>query len=77
MSDSVDPIDPDAMAQRITELEVKAAFTEDLLDTLNDTVAKQQLQIEALLREVLELRRQAPGEGPAFTSLRDEIPPHY
>ena len=71
-------MDEDELSRRITELEVKAAFTEDLLDTLNDTVAKQQQQIEALLREVLELRRQAPGEGGAgFTSLRDEIPPHY
>lgn len=71
-----DPADLDAMARRITELEVKAAFTEDLLDTLNDTVARQQQQIEALLREVLALRRQPP-EGPGFTSLRDEVPPHY
>jgi SlyX protein len=69
---------PEALARRVTELEVKAAFTEDLLDTLNETVARQQQQIEALLREVLELRRQAPDEGSAgFRSLRDEVPPHY
>jgi SlyX protein len=68
----------DALTRRITELEVKAAFTEDLLDTLNETVARQQQQIEALLREVLALRRQAPEEGGAgLRSLRDEIPPHY
>jgi SlyX protein len=71
-------VSPEALARRVTELEVKAAFTEDLLDTLNETVARQQQQIEALLREVLELRRQAPDEGSAgFRSLRDEVPPHY
>lgn len=69
--------DHEALVRRVTELEVKAAFTEDLLDTLNETVARQQQQIEALLREVLELRRQAPDEGTGFRSLRDEVPPHY
>ena len=67
--------DHEALVRRVTELEVKAAFTEDLLDTLNETVARQQQQIEALLREVL--RRQAPDEGTGFRSLRDEVPPHY
>jgi SlyX protein len=63
---------------RLTELEVKSAFAEDMLDALNATVYRQQQQIERLLREVKELREQvaaaAPGE---FRSLRDEIPPHY
>ena len=66
------------LMRRITDLEVKAAFAEDLLDTLNETVATQQQQIEALLREVLELRRRAPEEGPAGPrNLRDDLPPHY
>lgn len=68
----------DDLERRLTELEMKAAYAEDLLDTLNETVARQQQQIEALLREVLSLRQQAPDPGaPVFRSLRDEIPPHY
>jgi SlyX protein len=63
---------------RITELEVKLAFAEDLLDALNATVYRQQQQLDRLLREMKELREQlaasAPSEG---RSLRDEIPPHY
>jgi SlyX protein len=70
--------DDTELMRRITDLEVKAAFAEDLLDTLNETVARQQQQIEALLREVLELRRRAPEEGPAGQrNLRDDLPPHY
>ncbi len=65
-------------AERMTELEVKFAFAEDMLDSLNATVYRQQQQIERLQREVRELREQiaatAPAEG---RSLRDEIPPHY
>jgi SlyX protein len=74
------PADPahDAAA-RLTELEIKASFTEDLLDHLNQIVIDQQRQIERLSRELAELRDQAPdGDGAApFRSLRDELPPHY
>lgn len=65
------------MQERVTELEVKLAFAEDLLDTLNQTVFRQQEQIERLQREVRELRdtlQSLPGEQ---RSLRDELPPHY
>jgi len=69
---------PDDTQRRLTDLEVKFSFTEDLLEHLNVTVAKQQEQIDLLLRELLQLRRQSSGdEAPTFRSLRDEIPPHY
>lgn len=70
----------DPTDQRLTDLEIKLSFTEDAVDRLNDVVVRQQAQLEALIREVLELRRQA-GSGDAATggspSLRDELPPHY
>jgi SlyX protein len=66
------------MNTRIDELEVKAAFAEDLLDALNATVYRQQQQIDRLLREVRELREQLMSAAPAESrSLHDEIPPHY
>ena len=69
---------PDDTQRRLTDLEVKFSFTEDLLEHLNTTVAKQQEQIDLLLRELLQLRRQSEGDEPtSFHSLRDEIPPHY
>lgn len=64
--------------QRLTELEIKASFTEDLLDQLNQVIVRQQAQIDGLLRAVGELRQQPSESGvPAFRSLRDELPPHY
>lgn len=63
--------------QRLTELEIKAAFTEDLVDELNRTIVRQQQQIDMLVRELLQLRDQADSAQPAFRSLRDELPPHY
>ena len=65
------------METRITELEVKLAFAEDMLDTLNNTVFRQQEQIERLLREVRELREQLRSMPTEPRSLFDELPPHY
>ncbi|MEY4758039.1 MAG: hypothetical protein RJA34_2937 [Pseudomonadota bacterium] len=64
--------------QRLTDLEIKASFTEDLLDSLNQTVVRQQQQIDLLLRELAHLREQASEPAsPTFRSLRDDLPPHY
>jgi len=67
-----------AIDQRLMDLEIKASFTEDLVEQLNQTIFRQQEQIDALLREVSQLRTQAPDGGSgSFRSLRDELPPHY
>ncbi|MBC7993271.1 MAG: SlyX family protein [Rhizobacter sp.] len=69
------PID---VEKRLTDLEVKASFTEDLVDHLNQIVSSQQKHIDLLLLEVARLREQgSSGDGDAFRSLRDELPPHY
>ena len=63
--------------QRLTNLEVKASFTEDLVDQLEQIIVRQQQQIDMLMRQVAELREpQAGGEG-VGRNLRDELPPHY
>jgi SlyX protein len=66
------------MEDRVTELEVKLAFAEDLLETLNTTVYRQQERIEQLERTVRDLRQLVLQAIPTEQrSLRDEIPPHY
>jgi SlyX protein len=67
---------PEDVARRLMALEIKASYAEDLLDQLNQTVYRQQTHIDALLREVAELRRQLP-EGTVLRSLGDDLPPHY
>ncbi|MHB1438070.1 MAG: SlyX family protein, partial [Thiobacillus sp.] len=53
---------PDSLAAwaqaRLTELESKLAFAEDLLDTLNQTVVRQQGQIDSLQQQLRLLHRQ-------------------
>ena len=70
--------------ERITNLEVKLSFTEDLIENLNQTIYKQQQQIEYLYREIKSLKEQMSASGSEGLSggndardLRDEIPPHY
>lgn len=65
---------------RLTELEIKASYQEDLLDQLNMAVYRQQQQIDRLVQEIAHLRQQMPepgsgGGGPRDP--RDELPPHY
>jgi SlyX protein len=63
---------------RITNLEIKLSFTEDLIDQLNQTIYKQQQQIEFLYRELKSIKEQASSsDGPSNSSPKDEIPPHY
>jgi SlyX protein len=73
---------PDSLAARaqarLTELETKLAFAEDLLETLNQTVIRQQGQIDLLQQQLrlLHQRMQDALPDDARTP-RDEIPPHY
>lgn len=64
--------------KRLTALEIKSSFTEDLVDTLNQVIARQQQQIDLLMQEITHLRQQSgDGDAGSFRSLRDELPPHY
>lgn len=69
---------PHTTQDRLTNLEIKASFSEDLLDKLDQIIIRQQDQIDRLTQELLWLRQQTPTDaatGPR--SLRDELPPHY
>ncbi|KAF0102380.1 MAG: SlyX protein [bacterium] len=67
------------MESRMTELETKLSFAEDLLDSLNATVFRQQERIELLERQMRMLYEQMQSLRPADEpgDPRAEIPPHY
>ncbi|MDD5272909.1 MAG: SlyX family protein [Methylovulum sp.] len=70
------------MEARIIELEIKAAYQEDLLQALNKVVSGQQQQIDRLemtcklLNERIKSLSSERHEGEAIGS-GYEIPPHY
>jgi SlyX protein len=64
--------------KRLTDLEVKASFAEDLVDHLNTLLVRQQQQIDLLVREVGKLKERAPDTGQGGErDARDDVPPHY
>lgn len=64
--------------QRLTELEIKASYSDDLLEQLNLIIYRQQQQIDALVHEMQQVRQQqSDSSGGAPRNLRDELPPHY
>lgn len=67
------------MESRLAELEAKLSFAEDLLDSLNTTVFRQQERIDLLERQIRLLHEQVQALRPAEEErdLRAEIPPHY
>jgi SlyX protein len=68
----------DPTDRRLTDLEIKASFTEDLVDRLNEVIVRQQAQIDRLMHQVALLLEQGRSAEPApQRSLRDELPPHY
>jgi SlyX protein len=68
----------EALVNRVTELEIKLAFTEDLVDKLDAVVIDQQRRIDQLAQEMVRLREQLSAAAEAGTSASaHERPPHY
>ncbi len=69
----------ETLAKRIEELESQAAFQDELHESLNAIVARQDGEILELKRQLILLNERIkefgdaiPGAGP-----QDETPPHY
>ena len=71
--------DEGKLEARIAEIEAKLTLSEDLLETLNTTVYRQQHHIERLERDLRAMRDQVEAMSAASepAAPRDEVPPHY
>jgi SlyX protein len=72
----------DPLLARIEELEVRVAFQEDLLATLNTSVADTTVEMRDLRRELVRMREALDGVRVSLAhdthDVRDEPPPpHY
>ena len=65
------------MESRITELEIRLALQDDLLDDLNQIIARQQQQIDQMRQDLRYMQERSSGQEQAGRSLLDEVPPHY
>tara|TARA_R110002049_G_scaffold261348_1_gene437463 strand:+ start:632 stop:832 length:201 start_codon:yes stop_codon:yes gene_type:complete len=66
------------MEARLNELESKLAFAEDMIEALNQTVVRQQSQLDLLQQQLRLLHQRMQESRPEETSApRNEVPPHY
>ena len=64
--------------RRLTELEIKSSFSEDMLDQLNLVIVRQQQDMDLLRREIQQLRQQALERNAELGSpAGHEPPPHH
>ncbi|WP_300617804.1 SlyX family protein [Dokdonella sp.] len=68
-----------SLEERLTELEVRLAFMDDLMGTLNETVAAHQIQLLEMRGAMERLRDELVAmRGSLAPDARDEPPPpHY
>jgi SlyX protein len=64
---------------RIIELEIKAAYQEDLLQELNKIIARQQQQVDRLEATVTLLHERIKSLSVEHGNIEDKVekPPHY
>lgn len=65
------------LSERIDALEVRLTYQDETIETLNQTITAQWLKIDALTRQIAELRERlqdAEGNAPGPAN---EPPPHY
>lgn len=64
--------------ERLAEIEAKLAFAEDMIDSLNQTLVRQQAQLDSLQQQLRLLHQRMQDALPDDArNARDEIPPHY
>jgi len=70
---------PRDLAARVVELETRVAFQDQTVQELNETVIRQQREIDNLTRELETLRGRLRGLAPSPVVPPDEEtpPPHY
>ena len=69
--------DQNTLSERIDALETRLTYQDDAIETLNETITAQWKQIDALTRQVAELKERlqdAESNGPGSVN---ERPPHY
>ncbi len=66
------------MDKRVTDLEMKTAFLDDLVHSLSDTIYQQQKQIAELTEKLERLNGQVKGMQSDIKQPNEEAPPpHY
>ena len=66
-----------ALGERIDALEMRLTFQDVTIETLNQTITEQWKQIDALTRQLAELKDRLQDAESNVTGPVNERPPHY
>ncbi|MBR1212910.1 SlyX family protein [Bradyrhizobium sp. JYMT SZCCT0180] len=69
--------DANALGERIDALEMRLTFQDVTIETLNQTITEQWKQIDALTRQLAELKERLQDAESNITGPVNERPPHY
>jgi SlyX protein len=71
--------EPQLLAARIDALEIRIAYQDETIETLNKTITEQWRQIDALTREMINLRDRLHDAEmkPSGGTAPEPPPPHY
>jgi SlyX protein len=69
--------DANALGERIDALEMRLTFQDETIETLNQTITAQWKQIDALTRQLAELKERLQDAENNAPSPANERPPHY
>ncbi len=66
-----------ALSERIDALEVRIAYQDETIETLNQTITAQWTQIDRLTRQLAELKERLQDAESNIPAPANERPPHY
>ena len=66
-----------SLSERIDVLETRLTFQDETIETLNQTITEQWKQIDALTRQLAELKQRLQDAESSAGSAVNERPPHY
>jgi uncharacterized coiled-coil protein SlyX len=69
--------DARALSERIDALEMRLTFQDETIETLNRTITDQWKQIDALTRQLVELKDRLQDAESHAPGPVNERPPHY
>ena len=69
--------DQNALSERIDALETRLTYQDDAIESLNQTITAQWKQIDALTRQVTELKERLQDAESNAPGSVNERPPHY
>jgi SlyX protein len=66
-----------ALSERIDALEMRLAYQDEAIETLNQTITKQWLEIDRLTRQLAEMKVRLQEAESHAPDPANEPPPHY